>query len=290
MLVGVWQICCLHFYQQNLGVRHLLVVAVANMTDESQILLVEDNPLNQKVMLLLLEQLGLKAVVVSNGRQAVEAVSKDSFAVILMDIMMVGMDGFEASKAIRKIEALQNTYTPIIAVTAMDMVDDRSRCLSAGMDDYIPKPIEPSLLRIKLNHWLQKEVVQHNKQIIGKFAQLSQPVSHNGLIDLAELEEFYGTEQVQGVLQTFTSTTEKLLSDIKSCLADHKDYTLARLAHELKGSSASVGAKSLSKQALCLERAAVLRDWTDAAEIFSTLENTFHEIKRFIGQFVPNLA
>ena len=126
------------------------------------ILLVEDNKINQKAVLILLEQLGLKVKVAANGKEAVVAVSEHRFAAILMDCHMPEMDGFEATIAIRKLEALSGTYTPIIAVTALAMSGDRERCLAAGMDDYISKPINKDLLKTKLNHWLQKSYDQQN--------------------------------------------------------------------------------------------------------------------------------
>ncbi len=109
-------------------------------TDEEKlpILIVEDNFLNQKVAMVLIQRLGLKAKLVSNGKEAVDAVSTQKFSLILMDCHMPIMDGFEATVAIRKLESLTDSYTPIIAVTALAMGGDRERCIAAGMDDYIP--------------------------------------------------------------------------------------------------------------------------------------------------------
>jgi CheY-like chemotaxis protein len=195
---------------------------------------------------------------------------------------MPGMDGFEATKAIRKLEGLRGTYTPIIAVTALAMVGDRERCIAVGMDDYISKPIDRQMLKIKLNHWLQKDFVLRNQELAKKYSQYVPTANmEEDPIDLAELEEFYA-EDLEDVLNTFVESTSKLLQDISVTIGDRNDVSLAHMAHELKGSSASVGAKSLAKLALFLERAAGLRDWVEARDTFAALEASFERVERFL--------
>src|SRR5262249_7731748 len=191
---------------------------------------------------LLLQQLGLTVDVAENGRKAVQAVERNLYSVILMDCQMPEMDGFEATKAIRRLEQSRGTYTPIIAVTALAMVGDRERCISVGMDDYISKPIDRQILKIKLNHWLQKEFVLRNQELARKYLPISAPANSTEVpIDLQELEEFYGAD-IDDVLNTFIDSTEKLLKEIQAAVSDHKDAPLAHMAHELKGASGSVGA------------------------------------------------
>ena len=177
------------------------------------ILLVEDNLVNQKVALILLERLGLKTQLATNGEEAVMAVQKDKFSLILMDCHMPKMDGFEAAVAIRKMEEITGGYTPIIAVTALAMAGDRERCIAAGMDDYISKPIDKNILQVKINHWLRTDVVYQSHKMRRKYLR---PNAHIMLlesapIDLAELEEFYGAEQMNQVLQTFLVNTEDMI-------------------------------------------------------------------------------
>ncbi len=129
-----------------------------NEADNRKILLVEDNLVNQKVATLLLQQLGLSVEVVDGGKKALQAIEGNaSYSIILMDCQMPDMDGFQTTKAIRRIESARGKYTPIIAVTALAMVGDRERCIAAGMDDYISKPIDRHILKVKLNHWMKKE-------------------------------------------------------------------------------------------------------------------------------------
>jgi CheY-like chemotaxis protein len=247
-----------------------------------RVLLAEDNLVNQKLATMLLQQLGLTVDVVDSGQRAVQAAQDTLYAVIMMDCQMPGMDGFEATKAIRKLEALRGTYTPIIAVTALAMVGDRERCIAVGMDDYISKPIDRQMLKIKLNHWLQKDFVLRNQELAKKYSQyVPNPSMEEEPIDLAELEEFYA-DDVDDVLSTFVETTSKLLQDITLAVRDRNDLLLAHMAHELKGASASVGAKNLAKLGLFLERAAGLRDWQEAKDTLEALNGSFERVEIFL--------
>ncbi|MZP28158.1 response regulator [Heliobacterium undosum] len=121
---------------------------------EKRILLVEDNPVNQKLASIQLKKFGLRLLAVSNGREAVEAIRREKYSLILMDCQMPEMDGFEATREIRRIEAEQGGHVPIVAMTARAMRGDREECLACGMDDYISKPIRTADLHRILNHWI----------------------------------------------------------------------------------------------------------------------------------------
>ena len=111
-----------------------------------RILLAEDNAINQRLALRLLEKCGHQVAVTTNGREALAALDNGNFDVVLMDIQMPEMDGFEATAAIRSKERIVGTHLPIIAMTAHAMTGDRERCIGAGMDGYIAKPIRPQEL------------------------------------------------------------------------------------------------------------------------------------------------
>ena len=251
--------------------------------EKKKVLLAEDNIVNQKLATLLLQQLGLQVDVVDNGLLALEAVRTNSYDVILMDCQMPEMDGFEATKAIRRFQALQNKYTPIIAVTALAMVGDHERCIAAGMDDYISKPIDRQVLNIKLNHWLQKEFVIRNQELARKYAQPAggQIATDADPINLAELSEYYG-DDLQDVLKTYVESTEAYIDAINQAIVEKDNEMLARVAHELKGSSASVGAKQIAKLALYLERSAGMRDWKEAHDTAEALVNSFDSARAFL--------
>jgi CheY-like chemotaxis protein len=116
------------------------------------ILIAEDNSVNQRLAARLVERLGFQADVAHDGREALHAVSRFEYSAVLMDCQMPEMDGFEATAEIRRLET-PNRRTPIIAMTAHAMSGDRERCLNAGMDDYISKPIRPQELAEILERW-----------------------------------------------------------------------------------------------------------------------------------------
>ncbi|MDQ5935173.1 MAG: two-component system, sensor histidine kinase and response regulator [Cyanobacteriota bacterium erpe_2018_sw_21hr_WHONDRS-SW48-000092_B_bin.40] len=125
--------------------------------DRSHMILVaEDHPINQKVAEMYLQELGFSCHVVSNGKEALEAIGNNKYALILMDCQMPEMDGLVATGLIRQVEKLSGTHVPIIAMTAFSSAEDRDTCIAAGMDDYISKPIELSQLQSKIEKWLPR--------------------------------------------------------------------------------------------------------------------------------------
>jgi polar amino acid transport system substrate-binding protein len=125
---------------------------------DARILVAEDNPVNQKVTLLQLRSLGYAADLVTNGREAVEAVRRKAYALILMDAQMPEMDGMEATRRIRKAQTAGDRSVPaelrIVAMTANAMAGDREACIESGMDDYLAKPVRPDALRDVLSRHL----------------------------------------------------------------------------------------------------------------------------------------
>jgi len=115
---------------------------------KSRILLVEDNLVNQKLALILLDKMGYRVDAVVNGKEALKALEKVPYDMVFMDVQMPEMDGYQATKAIRNPHSrVRNHHVPIIAMTANAMKGDRERCIEVGMDDYIPKPIKPENLQ-----------------------------------------------------------------------------------------------------------------------------------------------
>jgi CheY-like chemotaxis protein len=131
----------------RLVTRHTLAERQATL-----ILLAEDNPINRKLVVEMLSRAGYPVETVENGRQAVDAVRKSRFRLVLMDVQMPEMDGFEATQAIRTEEG-DRTHTPIIAMTAHALKGDRERCLAAGMDDYLSKPLQSRDLFAAIERW-----------------------------------------------------------------------------------------------------------------------------------------
>jgi CheY-like chemotaxis protein len=126
--------------------------AAAKPSGKGRVLIVEDNPINQRVAAILVSKLGFTTDLAGHGGEAVEMVQKQNYDLILMDCQMPVMDGFEATRAIRKMTG-SNSRTPIIAVTANVASGQREKCLEAGMNDYVPKPINREVLEKVIDKW-----------------------------------------------------------------------------------------------------------------------------------------
>lgn len=230
-------------------------------------LVAEDNSVNQLVISELLKAAGISVTVVSNGAQAVTEVVTDKYDFVLMDCSMPEMDGFEATRWIREQEKSdrEGRRIPIIALTANAIRGDRERCIDAGMDDYLTKPINARRLYKTLSIWVRKMTrVNEDANSMcasSEHAPLSPTVpgsTNRSAIDYdAALERCAGSHQVLAmVLAEFASSTANIEQELETLVKSMRFEELARQAHALKGSSGNIGADTLSAKAFTLEEAA----------------------------------
>jgi hypothetical protein len=205
-------------------------VEIKNSDDGTLILLVEDNPTNQLVAQTLLEQMGCRVHVVADGAEAIEALERVSYNLVFMDCQMPVKDGFEATRDIRRRESGLGMHTPIVAMTANAMESDREKCLLAGMDDFISKPLKYMDLSNVLNATLERK--------------------QNSAVDwtvLSELAKNTNPVVVKRLIQSFLKTLPQTLGHIEKAITEDNGKELGRWAHQLKASSASLGALELSE-------------------------------------------
>ncbi|MBF0285287.1 MAG: PAS domain S-box protein [Magnetococcales bacterium] len=233
------------------------------------LLLVEDNPVNQKVALMQLRKLGYAAHAVSNGKEAVEAVSHLPYALILMDCQMPVMDGFEATHAIRKWESVTTRHIPIIAMTANAMKGDRERCINAGMDDYLSKPVSPEDLKKKLEYWIPKTACELPTIEIN---QLHQLFGHN-------------EDEIRDLLHHFLPSARELIDHLLGACQRESVGDVEDLAHEMKGACANLGAAQMAQVARRLERLAAAGDWQEIPACLDALERAFHKVEEFVRNY-----
>jgi len=212
-----------------------------------RILLAEDNVVNQKVALRILERLGYRADVAANGLEVLEALERQSYDVVLMDVQMPEMDGEEATRRLRG-QWPEERQPRIIAMTAHAMAGDRERYLAAGMDDYVSKPVRVEELVEALGKCFSNRRISESAK---RFTAAE--VSTAEAIDPEVMEEFRAMmgEAASELIGLFLEDTPNLLADLRGAVAQKDAERLQRAAHTLKSSSASFGAMGLS--ALCRE-------------------------------------
>lgn len=230
-------------------------LAKTAMFSGRRVLLAEDNLINQTVAVHQLERMGFEIETAVNGLQAVSIALEKQFDLILMDVQMPEMDGLAATRAIR--EGLSPVDRPVIlAMTAHAMQGDRERCIEAGMDDYISKPVRPQELLEKLAEWLAPGGISASK------------IDWDYLHDLSENDERFERE----ILDVYLQTTPPLMTGLIEAIRTHSFSDAIRLAHTLRGSSRSIGANQFGD--LCQE-----------IESLAEQGQAYRHIDRFEGQF-----
>jgi signal transduction histidine kinase/CheY-like chemotaxis protein/HPt (histidine-containing phosphotransfer) domain-containing protein len=210
---------------------------------QAKILLVEDNPVNQRVFTRQLETLGLKVDIRGDGADGVEARCNGGYDVILMDCQLPTMDGFEATRQIRAWEAQQDAKrVPIVAVTAHVMAGDAEACFQAGMDDYLPKPFDLAKLQQVLARWLPEA------EPTERASKDSTAAAQAGVLDVPQLEScLIGDAHADAELLEMSLTeTEDRLQEMRQALDGEDDEKWRRSAHRAKGSCATLGFRELA--------------------------------------------
>jgi CheY-like chemotaxis protein/HPt (histidine-containing phosphotransfer) domain-containing protein len=256
-----------------------------------RILLAEDNTVNQKLALRLLERMGYRADVAGNGLEALEALQRQSYDVILMDVQMPEMDGLEASRAIH--EGWPAEQRPrIVAMTANAMQGDREECLAAGMEDYLTKPIQITALQEALERaglWAKRRTtpLQPFQELPGG----APPTADDGRQEqsrpaldpavLTELRQFQGEGEpdiVQELAAAFQFETPPLLEALRQAVIQSQPEQLKRAAHNLKGSSYNLGARTMAALSAELETFGKKGTVKGAAELVTRLEQEYQRV------------
>ncbi len=248
------------------------------------ILVADDSPVNQKVALLQLKSLGLMARAVSSGEEAIEEVAGDAYALVLMDCQMPDMDGYEATRAIRKSEIGKDKHIPIIALTGSADAEGRAKCLESGMDEVLIKPVAPNKLMEVIDRFLKgdSEKVQRTTQTILKpDASTIAATPLRDPVDFEQLKKSCGVDVAHDIIQVYLSAAETLLDGLRDARESRDATALASLSHQLRGSSQAVGALEMVTLSDKLAVYARKNNWIEAKETIESLNYSFSRLKKF---------
>ncbi len=304
--------------KKGIVTRHLIA---EKRTGDKRLLLAEDNSINQKLAVAILQKAGYSVDVVDDGQQAFEKTISGGYSAILMDVQMPVLDGFEATRKIRDWEITNHQHIPIIAMTAHAMKGDRERCLDAGMDDYVTKPIESRILRNVLERWLESAPDQPNipvksSQIFsldqqnfaaeiddGLFGEDADPASPPTDMPDQPAEAFIPPElpvDLEAALFRFDGDREFMLEmcrDFRDHLPDRMDEIhaaykdgdtnrLCRHAHTLKGVSLNFDATFLAELSARLEDLCKREKLKETGSLIENIETELNRVREFLTQHI----
>ncbi len=254
------------------------------------ILLAEDDTINQQVAVNMLNRLGHDVTIADNGRIALERHGQEAFDLILMDVQMPDMDGLTAVGEIRKREAAQNTRTPVIAMTAHALTGDRERCVRAGMDDYLSKPVRVKALAEKIAIWTGGADVRPGDRVSATLDAVDGPPPASAEmgppVDMAmAMEQVMGNAALlKDLLHSFSESAHAHLAAIKRAMAAADAETLYREAHKLKGTAANICVDGVSAIAKEIERLGRTADLDPIGEQYQHLADEIRRFDEFLDQ------
>jgi signal transduction histidine kinase/CheY-like chemotaxis protein/NO-binding membrane sensor protein with MHYT domain/HPt (histidine-containing phosphotransfer) domain-containing protein len=264
---------------------------VLQATRGLRILLAEDNPVNQTLTVAVLKKRGHVTTVAENGRLAVEAHARERFDVVLMDVQMPEMGGFEATAAIRERERTTGARTPIIALTARAMTGDRDQCLAAGMDAYLAKPIRAAeLISLVEEHAARAacDILVDDDESVSRAPSAASATDRSVFDETALLTLVGGDDELMHeIIELYLAEYPRLMRDIRVAVASEDARALNFAAHALKGSVGNMAASRSFNAALELETLARAGNLREARASMATLERELSRLQDALIGLAP---
>jgi PAS domain S-box-containing protein len=250
----------------------------------ARVLVAEDAPVNWELAVAMLESFGCEAQVAKNGREAVSAVQRERFDLILMDCQMPEMDGFEATRKLREMEAVGGTSAtriPIVALTANAIKGDRERCLTSGMDDYLAKPFKEEQLWNVLVKWIKCE---SNDFVVPQSEPSDSTLDIAVLDNIRRLQRPGAPNLLHKVVSIFLADGPELLQTMRGSIGTGDDTALLRAVHKLKSSSANLGAVKLAELCKALEAQAQAGQLGETESSMAQIDGEFARVQAALTQ------
>ena len=252
----------------------------------TRILVAEDNPVNQEVILSILHLFGCKTDLADNGRKALEAWEENPYDLILMDCQMPEMDGYEVTGAIRRMEQGKGVHVPIVALTAHALKGDREKCLAAGMDDFLSKLFKRQQLLDILQKWIDVEKTPNPETPANPECPEASIIDFNALDNIRSLESPDNPGILGRVIEIYLQEAPEIIRLLRRAVSAEDAETVRQKAHYLKSSSANLGASMLAELCKDLEFMGKNVTLEKAGMILGKIEASFRQIKTVLQEQV----
>jgi CheY-like chemotaxis protein len=264
-----------------------------------RVLLCDDNVINQKVSVRLLQQMGYKPAVATNGAEALAALDRQPYDLIFMDVMMPVMDGLEATRHIRDKQRdrakFPNYKSPIVivAMTASAMSGDREKCLAAGMDDYLSKPVRPEDVRTIVERWGTAAGMSDQPEAAKSVATpaalpaTGSAANEEPLVDMERLMEFTegNVDSLRELVTLYLKQTSQQITQLEAAVQANNAAEVRRIAHSCAGASATCGIQKIVPPLRELERQGYEGKLTNATELCQQIVSDFARIRSILAQY-----
>ncbi len=268
-----------------------------------RILLCDDNVINQKVALRLLQQMGYQVDSAANGVECLAAIDKRPYDLIFMDVMMPEMDGLEATRTIRERQAEPSKFpnyksrVVIVAMTANAMPGDRDKCIAAGMDDYLAKPIRPEDVRTIVERWGAAAQSSQPAPVVASTTTAStstddafDAMNETPPVEMSRLLEFSdgNMDNLRELVTLYLRQTAEQIEQLNAAVQANDAAAVRRLAHSCAGASATCGVANLVMLLRDLERQGFEKRLTNAAEVAQATTKEFARVRQFLDAYMAN--
>lgn len=270
--------------EPTLVTKHL--INEIKFSQKAKVLVVEDSEINCKLILKILKNYGLACDLATNGQEAVEAYKTHKYDLILMDCQMPVLNGYEATEIIRKTEERTGNHTPIIALTANALSKDEERCYSAGMDDYISKPIIIDNIIEKISKYIELEK-EDSMEVKEKYEEIEEIESI--VNEMSKELAFTKAEAIQFFVE-YLEILPKSVDDLEDALNDNDFEKLKQTAHKLKGSSSSLRIEKITQLSSSLELEAINKNKETCSKLVNDIKTNYEYFNALLLKFTNNEA
>ena len=247
-----------------------------------KVLVVDDNLLNLHLATAILKKIGVGVYAVASAKEGIEALQRHDFSIVFMDCQMPDLDGYQATKLIRQAENGTGRRIPIVAMTANAMKGDREKCLEAGMDEYLTKPIDTVKLKAVIKHCLLIEM--QSGEELSNVIQDTESLMDSSVFDIDQLKGMFGDDEdtIKELLLSFVSSTPETLNQLKSAIVSIDLKKIKSCVHQLAGTSSSFGFKAFSITCRTLEQAANDDDHEKITETYEELLLAYERVCGYV--------